>query len=246
VAAIMAGAGDTKFGRRFRPVPKQTSAEQERRRQQRRQRKTKRSEANIFIDGSGEVERLLADLDRKADKQSLRERILAQTGAYLEMARSCNGSGPGSVASFAGDRSVGELSIHDQLVLLNEGPPDGQEDEASRRYRTGLWAEIRAMTASDGAELGELVGLTRSLSESDLSELCGGECPSPEELLRAFTPPNGDSKKQRSESGSSANTVGRAPVPLPKHEDAAGRKPALPPKSKRLHRDGGKIEVSFD
>ena len=164
---------------------------------------------------SAEVEEILAGLNRAHDSQNLKERVLLQTGVYLDMARSYNQQHPGGAGKklpslsgqtlpdsikSQGDRSLEEMSIHDQLMFLHD---DATDDPKMEEYRSFLLAEIKAMTsANNGSGGGIEVPMSRSLSESDLSELCGAsvKAPSPVDLLRAFTPPSGDEREHKRES----------------------------------------------
>lgn len=195
----------------------------------------------------------------------------------LEMAKSVNANGQhhhhhhhlyptgnvstagGSIRSFE-DRSLGEMSIHDQLVLLSELEGEVEEDPKIEHFRSYLLAEIKAYNESHKGSEGLLS--TRSLSESDLSELCGAsvQAPSPDELLRSFSPSSeqtvlksssntrdetsststGDTtyEKEKSTRRAARMTQGSLPDDVPRAE---GSPPMLPPKNRRIHSaiDGG-------
>ena len=108
----------------------------------------------------------------------------------LEMARAQNKSANASISSLSyRDRSIDELSVHDQLALVSEDRP---EEPRLIEYRKYLLNELRAAIAAVSSNEENNV-MSRSLSESDLSELCGGPNDD-EELIRSFTPPeNADS-----------------------------------------------------
>ncbi len=109
-------------------------------------------------------------------------------------------------------------------------------------------AEIKAMTSQGEA-------MSRSLSESDLSEMCVEGPPSPQELVRSFSPSGGqeghfqdrDRRRRRKGSESSQGTLkeGEGPSSSPSTAGSQGlHRPALPPKSKRVlqqqqHMSGG-------
>ena len=109
------------FAERFKPIPKRVPERQQHQGEgssskPRKKRKTKIAEASLFIDPA-------ASSSEQQQQGSLRERILHQTGAYLEMARESlqqqggnkkGSSATPSVKSF-GDRSMDEMSIHDQV-----------------------------------------------------------------------------------------------------------------------------------
>ena len=138
-----------------------------------------------------------------------------------------------------GDRSLEEMSIHDQLMFLHD---DATDDPKMEEYRSFLLAEIKAMTT--GGE----VPMSRSLSESDLSELCGAsvKAPSPVDLLRAFTPPSGDERvhNQTTATGEERRTTATTAAlndpggPRQQQQLAQPPPPVLPPK-RRKHLGGG-------
>ena len=115
-------------------------------------------------------------------------------------------------------------------------------------------AEIKAMTSQGEA-------MSRSLSESDLSEMCAPDGPpSPQDLIRSFSPSGGqgehfqdrDRRRRRSKgSESSQGTLkeGEGPSSSPSTAGSQGlHRPALPPKSKRVlqqqqHMSGGPTKI---
>ncbi len=106
-------------------------------------------------------------------------------------------------------------------------------------------AEIKAMTSQGEA-------MSRSLSESDLSEMCAPDGPpSPQDLIRSFSPSGGqgehfqdrDRRRRRKGSESSQGTLKEGEGPSSPGSQGLHR-PALPPKSKRVlqqqqHMSGG-------
>ena len=91
---------------------------------------------------SAEVEAILKGTSNDSNDLDERSfnRLHMQTTAYLEMSRK-NGNRASSMKSF-GDRSLDELSIHDQLVLVSEDQP---EDPKLVEYRNYLLNEVKAL-----------------------------------------------------------------------------------------------------
>ena len=174
---------------------------------------------------SEDVDDILSCLNRA--EQDVRERVLQQTGAYVEMARAAGGKNNNQAASFE-DRSLGEMSIHDQLVMLRKEVPAGTQpdkDPKVSEYRSALLEEIKAMQAAMGMS-------TRSLSESDLSEIApGGPSPSGDVTEQIATVPYPSSQSQSHRSGPTKEVFSSdcfLPVMPPP--------PVLPPKMRNLRR----------
>ncbi len=106
------------------------------------------------------------------------------------------------------------MSIHDQLMLLDRDASVDHNDPRTKKYRSYLLAEIQAANNEEG----NLV-MSRSLSESDLSELAVGNSPV-EDLIRSFSPQHNLEEEEEFKRRRSQGYL----------EDA---KPALPPKSSR-------------
>ncbi len=111
-------------------------------------------------------------------------------------------------------------------------------------------AEIKAMTSQGEA-------MSRSLSESDLSEMCAPDGPpSPQDLIRSFSPSGGQGghfqdrnrrRRRRKGSESSQGTL-KEGEGLSSPGSQGLPRPALPPKSKRVlqqqqHMSGGPTKI---
>ena len=151
------------------------------------------------------------------------------------------GTAASSVKSFVDDRSVSEMSVHDQQLAFDghhrqrHHHQEQQPVAEANNYRSTLLAEIAA--AAEYRANSECGLMSRSLSESDLSELCGGGDSSP--VLQLVAPPGGgkghfleeeEERRRRRRRRRRKQDLG---VEKEGQEEEEAR-PALPPKSQAI------------
>ena len=104
-----------------------------------------------------------------------------------------------SITRSSAERSLDEMSLYDQMFLQKSKKPH-KKDPRVEEYRNLVLAEIKSMTNS-GA-------LSRSLSESDLSELCGASvgAPSPDDLRQSL-PPSDEQSRNLTKTGETATST---------------------------------------
>ena len=127
-----------------------------------------------------------------------------------------------SIARSSAERSLDEMSLYDQKCLQKKTKKNQKKDPRVEDYRNMVLAEIKNISGPGGGQVSGVQGgtMSRSMSESDLSDL-GGASPSPDtDTERALETSDADScvrnnvkRKDQPRSRSSPGTTATVSTP---------------------------------